>query len=1260
MLGSCNNLDEYLTKYGTILGRTNMEGLKPLHTPGVDDPVSNSMFGTPLFDPQAHVTAAAVKMLDRRKSGFIVGEMGCIAGETEIYDPVLCKHLRVDQIDHPFHVVSYHEGKAVVGVAHKPFVKGVRKLYTVTLSNGNEFVSTDHHRILTDRGYELIRDVAKRLESGPVPLPSIEESSLSGSQTDARRWSRTPSGSQAGCQTDRRSCGEQPLPDSGTDQVSPQQQGDARERIHCCSPSGDQASGQADTHACRCTGHPSTQHSDRQTDCTSHVVALEPRASLASCGRGESLDQVGLRSPEGSYLPDTTRSSDQSASRSCCETPSKILGEFAGESVHVTEIRYTRTDSYYDFTVDRYHNYVASTVVHHNTGKTRLGAATAHAHAMQHSNGSSYRALVMCPDHLIAKWEREIKDLIPEAEVHTFENWKSCIAFMDGKISVKRTIKGQQRGNAREYPVNIGLDESGEPLAELVRESPAGTVCQDRLHWPKPERPQWFVVGRNQSKWNPDWNPIGDNERTGNLIERRIIVGEKPKVDDSGAIVRKPDGSAVWCKKTQLAACCPRCGSPLKNKEGMPIPIHDIQDKQMNCKAWYLEQVSPEHKDASGGAKFEWKPGMYKSQGLAIIRPDTKDKDGIRIIDRYIENAKPGKIVSYAGGKYRMLVCNEPLWQWTKKPYRWPPAKLIQKKMRNFFDYMVVDEVHEEKSESSAQSMAMGKMLAASKRVIALTGTLIGGYAHHLFPLLVRMSPDGIIKEDGFEWGQFVAFAQKYGRVDTIITQKTGGSDDDGVIVGRRQSGMGRSRAGAGKQNKRARIAPGVMPHLFGRHLIGSSVFLSLDDMDETLPRLIDYEIEDEEDVEFPGAGPHTCEMDEVLETEYMRVEKLLEAANKELLKKGSMRLLGATLHTLLDYPDRPYDWPARYPAGTYRGMDYVEPSFAVGYHSTPTEKWRGTWCDVVQPADLSRTDLRDKEAKLIKICKDAKKRGYQTWVYCQMTGKRDVQVRLQKILEEKGFKVLILRSNTVPLRDREDWIFKNAKGVDVIISHPKLVETGLDLFDKSGNHNFNNIVFYETGYNLFTLRQAARRAWRISQKRDCMIHYLFYRGTMQERAMALMGKKLEAAESIDGKFSTEGLIAMAGEENAQLALVRSLSEKIGDQKRAWNRFGDETKRAVVKAFHVMRNVIASHEDVEFILGDHVVPESFTESVRDILTMPGVTPSSTIIEEEWDLDAAAAMIEESQSILDSMNPDDFDDMFEQFANANIDLASLQF
>jgi hypothetical protein len=147
--------------------------------------------------------------------------------------------------------------------------------------------------------------------------------------------------------------------------------------------------------------------------------------------------------------------------------------------------------------------------------------------------------------------------------------------------------------------------------------------------------------------------------------------------------------------------------------------------------------------------------------------------------------------------------------------------------------------------------------------------------------------------------------------------------------------------------------------------------------------------------------------------------------------------------------------------------------------------------------------------------------------------------------------KVKILKSQTVSTKNRDAWIATNAPGVDVIISHPGLVETGMDLFEKGGSYNFPTLAFYQTGLMLSTLRQASRRSYRIGQGELCRVLYLYYKGTMQQRCMDLMSAKLQAAEAMDGKFSTEGLASLsdAGEPMG-IALAKSLLESIRQQER--------------------------------------------------------------------------------------------------------------
>src|SRR6516165_9869786 len=51
----------------------------------------------------------------------------------------------------------------------------------------------------------------------------------------------------------------------------------------------------------------------------------------------------------------------------------------------------------------------------------------------------------------------------------------------------------------------------------------------------------------------------------------------------------------------------------------------------------------------------------------------------------------------------------------------------------------------------------------------------------------------------------------------------------------------------------------------------------------------------------------------------------------------------------------------------------------------------------------------------------------------------------------------------------------------------------------------------------------------------------------MQHKAMQLMSRKMAAAQALEGQFSEEGLAAMAGEDNLQLALAKKLSERISE-----------------------------------------------------------------------------------------------------------------
>jgi len=110
------------------------------------------------------------------------------------------------------------------------------------------------------------------------------------------------------------------------------------------------------------------------------------------------------------------------------------------------------------------------------------------------------------------------------------------------------------------------------------------------------------------------------------------------------------------------------------------------------------------------------------------------------------------------------------------------------------------------------------------------------------------------------------------------------------------------------------------------------------------------------------------------------------------------------------------------------------------------------------------------KEQELLDLCtREVRDEGRRVLVYVTFTETRDITPRLQELLSAAGFRVAVLKGTVEPVR-REAWIRERVEeGIEVLLVNPELVKTGLDLYD------FPTFLFYETGYSIYSLRQAAR-----------------------------------------------------------------------------------------------------------------------------------------------------------------------------------------
>jgi superfamily II DNA or RNA helicase len=417
------------------------------------------------------------------------------------------------------------------------------------------------------------------------------------------------------------------------------------------------------------------------------------------------------------------------------------------------------------------------------------------------------------------------------------------------------------------------------------------------------------------------------------------------------------------------------------------------------------------------------------------------------------------------------------------------PIEFIGRYMPEWFDYAICDEIHQLAGDT-AQGNALGTLASCTDRIVGLTGTLLGGYADDLFNTLFRLEARRM-KEHGYEWGTTgrSSFIQDYGVLETITKVEPANN-----------------ACSKAKATSTVRRKPGASPLLFGEFLMQLCAFVFLEDISGELPP---YE--------------ETClsvPMDAPMQEAYRELEEDMRKALKA--HRGNRSVLSTMLNTLLLYPDHPYG------IGTLYGTEF-----------DPELKCRVRFV-IAEPRDLPEDHIYSKERRLIEEIKNELAEGRRCQIFAVYTQKHDVTARLQRILSNEGFRTAVLRAS-VDTSKREAWYARQVKnGVQVVICHPKLVETGLDLLD------FPTIIFCESGYSLHTLRQASRRSWRIGQRRPVRVKFLCCEGTMQTSGLRLMGKKLLVALTMEGKFAGEGLQSIDEDDDMLSAMARELVERNG------------------------------------------------------------------------------------------------------------------
>jgi len=552
--------------------------------------------------------------------------------------------------------------------------------------------------------------------------------------------------------------------------------------------------------------------------------------------------------------------------------------------------------------------------------------------------------------------------------------------------------------------------------------------------------------------------------------------------------------------------------------EGMRLSLADL--RRMGRKEWGKRCSGPAFfitgKD-KGKLGYYWEHVFLKAKSGpnlgGVINPDTgtaimdSERQKLTHLD-FVDKIKLFESVTPPhGGATRYSA----LWQADRERIqRMAPIEYIGRYMGGWFDFSIADELHQLAGDT-AQGNGLGVLGRAAKRLIALTGTLMGGYADDLFNIFYRMEPHTMVG-DGFAYGGQGRrdFQQQYGVLETI--EKVRATDN--------------ACSRATKKTIQVQKKPGASPLLFGKFLMNTTAFLSLEDIADNLPRYDESVL--------------SVEMDEEHAKAYEELEEDIRAAIRA--HRGNKSLMSILLNTLLLYPDHPCGfediWARAFDPETKEYVKFL----------------------VTTPQNLKEDGLYSKERALIADVREELRQGRRCQVYATYTGEKDVTLRLESVLRQAGFRVAVLRSS-VATDKREDWYERQLKGgVEVVICHPKLVETGLDLLA------FPTLYFYETGYSLHTLRQASRRSWRIGQRHAVRVKFVTYTGTMQETCLRLMGKKMLVALMMEGKFSGEGLQSLDTDEDLMSAMARELVEKAGvgaSADQLWKELQSERERVL-------------------------------------------------------------------------------------------------
>lgn len=309
----------------------------------------------------AHLSHAPIR--------FVSGGNQCLGGETLLFDSKMKRYRRVDSIESDFNVYAWDGKRVVEAKAKKPFKKEADHLYRFDLSNGESFVGSLSHLILSGGGYLPCSELHPGYELS-LPASILEFDPLAHASSDLNS-SETIRDFQYDCLSYPHFYDGLLRWVSENDQeIFPLQDDVHAHRELVFSQMDVQVCKPGYTHPYQYASHLSSQ--DVQHRISGHVFDFGHQSVYRPWKSSYPMSQ-GAYQPRG-VSAHSSRSKIGFARRAR-QFSSSLFSSMS--PLVVTKVTYLRHDVKYDFNVPIHNNYFAAGIIHHNSGKTTSGCIEA-------------------------------------------------------------------------------------------------------------------------------------------------------------------------------------------------------------------------------------------------------------------------------------------------------------------------------------------------------------------------------------------------------------------------------------------------------------------------------------------------------------------------------------------------------------------------------------------------------------------------------------------------------------------------------------------------------------------------------------------------------------------------------------------------------------------------------------------------------------------------------------------------------------------